>query len=391
MLAQTRCDTVRAVDSERDVRIDFFRGLALLFIFIDHVPGNSLAHLTLRNFAFADAAEAFVLIAGISAAFAYGRGLDRSGLSGARPLWQRLIKLYQAHLLLVATGVALIMGAAWHFENPLYIEHINLTPFWYDPFGAIWRTALLYHQIGYLNILPLYIVLLLWLPVLWKLLKVHLALGLGVSFAIWLIARFFRLNLPAYPDEFGWFFNPLTWQLLFSLGVAAGVLARRGMSLPRTWWLIGPAAAYVLAVLTVMAPWTQIPGLETARVLPYDAFGHFWKSEMPMQRLLSILAVAYLLAVAVRPDSQWLSTKLSQVVIRCGRNALDIFFVGTLLSFVGFIVLLEAGRGVVYQFAVNAIGIAVLGCLGWYLTERKTKAVAAKTSSAEPRAVADPG
>jgi hypothetical protein len=50
--------------NDRDLRIDFLRGLALLFIFIDHIPDNGLAHFTLRNFGFADAAEVFVLLAG---------------------------------------------------------------------------------------------------------------------------------------------------------------------------------------------------------------------------------------------------------------------------------------------------------------------------------------
>ena len=40
----------------RDHRIDFFRGLALIFIFWDHIPHNPLAELTVRNFGFSDAA-----------------------------------------------------------------------------------------------------------------------------------------------------------------------------------------------------------------------------------------------------------------------------------------------------------------------------------------------
>jgi hypothetical protein len=44
----------------RDHRIDFFRGLALIFIFWDHIPHNPLAELTVRNFGFSDAAEIFL-------------------------------------------------------------------------------------------------------------------------------------------------------------------------------------------------------------------------------------------------------------------------------------------------------------------------------------------
>jgi hypothetical protein len=43
--------------SQRDPRIDVLRGFALLTIFVDHVPGNILGMLTLRNFGFADAAD----------------------------------------------------------------------------------------------------------------------------------------------------------------------------------------------------------------------------------------------------------------------------------------------------------------------------------------------
>ena len=42
---------------ERDLRLDFFRGVALLWIFIDHIRGNSLAAITLQRFSFIDAAE----------------------------------------------------------------------------------------------------------------------------------------------------------------------------------------------------------------------------------------------------------------------------------------------------------------------------------------------
>jgi hypothetical protein len=46
----------------RDLRLDACRGLALSFIFIDHIPGNSLAWLTLRNYGFSDTTEVFVFV-----------------------------------------------------------------------------------------------------------------------------------------------------------------------------------------------------------------------------------------------------------------------------------------------------------------------------------------
>src|SRR6478752_7375333 len=57
----------------RDTRLDVLRALALVTIFINHVPGQMLERLTTKNFGFSDAAEAFVLISGIAIGLAYGR------------------------------------------------------------------------------------------------------------------------------------------------------------------------------------------------------------------------------------------------------------------------------------------------------------------------------
>jgi hypothetical protein len=48
--------------TERDLRLDLFRGLSLLFIFIDHIPNNVLSYVTLHSVAFSDAAEVFIFI-----------------------------------------------------------------------------------------------------------------------------------------------------------------------------------------------------------------------------------------------------------------------------------------------------------------------------------------
>jgi hypothetical protein len=64
---------------ERDLRVDFFRGLALWFIFLDHVPSNTIGQFTLRNVGFSDATEIFVFVSGLSAALAYGRSERKLG------------------------------------------------------------------------------------------------------------------------------------------------------------------------------------------------------------------------------------------------------------------------------------------------------------------------
>ena len=78
------------VGSERDLRIDFFRGLALIMIFVNHVPGNMFEIFTSRNFGLTDAAEIFVFLAGYAAALAYGRGIAEQGAwKGGRRIFVR--------------------------------------------------------------------------------------------------------------------------------------------------------------------------------------------------------------------------------------------------------------------------------------------------------------
>ena len=61
----------------RDIRLDLFRGLALWFIFVDHIPVNVVSWLTVRNYGFSDATEIFVFISGYTAVIAYARMMER--------------------------------------------------------------------------------------------------------------------------------------------------------------------------------------------------------------------------------------------------------------------------------------------------------------------------
>ena len=85
-----------------DYRIDFFRGLSLIFIFINHIPDNAFSYLTSRTYALFDSAEVFMFLAGYSAALAYyslvPQGLQAFSLKALR----RARAIWTYHLLLVA-------------------------------------------------------------------------------------------------------------------------------------------------------------------------------------------------------------------------------------------------------------------------------------------------
>ena len=72
----------------RDLRLDLFRGIALWLIFLDHIPGNIVSWITIRNYGFSDATEIFIFISGYTAAFVYGKAMRERGflVAGARML-----------------------------------------------------------------------------------------------------------------------------------------------------------------------------------------------------------------------------------------------------------------------------------------------------------------
>src|SRR5262245_49454218 len=102
-----------AAEGQRDLRLDFFRGLALFFIFFDHIPYNFLTNFTLRSVAFFDAAEVFVFISGYAAALAYGKILRTRGLFEATlRILHRVWQLYVAHVFIFILLAALVSHVA---------------------------------------------------------------------------------------------------------------------------------------------------------------------------------------------------------------------------------------------------------------------------------------
>jgi hypothetical protein len=357
--------------AQRDLRIDFFRGLALLFIFVDHVPDNVLAKFTLQNFGFADAAEVFVLLAGFSAVLAYQRVFEGQGFkAGVSRVFERVRDIYLWHLaLVVISGLGLTL-AANYFGNISYITNIGVHVFSENTTRSTLLAAVLVNQPNMLNILPLYIVLLMfWLPFVLWLLPRNPWQALVLSVGLWAAANLLSANLPSLQHPIGWVFNPFAWQLLITIGALTAHFTRKG-PLPFSRPLMWVAVGYVTFAFLVVAPWTHIPGLETARLFARDLLGSVDKTYLSPWRLANVVALGYLAMILLSPQSRWLSQAWATGIGRCGRHSLEIFCLGTVLSFAGWIVLVEAGYGLALQILVNTIGIGILLGTAWALALR---------------------
>ncbi|MBP0494487.1 OpgC family protein [Pararoseomonas indoligenes] len=343
----------------RDLRVDLARGMALWFIFVDHVPGNVLGRLTIRNVLLCDATEVFVLLAGYAAGIAYGRQMEREGwLRAGTRVAGRCFTLYVAHIFLFVVFTAQVGYSATTLDASAYLDEMHLDPFGDAPYLALLKALLLSYQPAFLNILPLYIVVLGLFALALPLLR-RPGLMLGASVLLYAVARLSDLNLPSWTGG-GWFFNPFAWQLLFAVGAVLGGGAREGGGLRWRPW-IGAACGLVL-VLSFAATLVVYLRRDLIGLLPLpvatvvDAVD---KSALHPFRLLSILALAYLVAHAVPRGAAWLGGAVARPFVLIGQQGLPVFCAGIFLSFLGRLAL-EWREGWAMQLGVNAAGLGAL-------------------------------
>jgi hypothetical protein len=355
----------------RDLRLDFFRGLSLLFIFVDHIPDNLFSYFTLANFVFNDAAEIFVFISGYTATVVFGAVLMRSGASFAMlQVLQRCWTLYVAHIFLFVLFTAQVAYTAQKFENPMFFDEMKVAGFLQEPHVAIVKALTLQFQPEFMGILPLYIVLLLGFAFVLPLLRHAPAAVLAGSVMLYFAVPAFDINLTTYPGG-RWFHNPFAWQILFVIGaICAADSGQLGFVRNKVLFRVCVA---VLAASVGIKLLLMIDG--RFDLLPDGFVQGIWlfldKTELGPLRLLNFLALVIVVVNLVPPDARFLRWKAAHPVILCGQNSLYIFCLGILLSYLGHFVLVEINHSLFFQFLVSAGGIAVMMLAAAFLSWSK--------------------
>lgn len=352
----------------RDIRLDLFRGLALWFIFLDHIPTNIVSWLTVRNYGFSDATEIFVFISGYTAVIAYSRMLDQEGWPRtAARIYRRVWQLYVAHILLFVAFSAQIAWVSIARDTPALIEEMQLLGLGDNPYRAILEAALLKFRPVNLDVLPLYIVLLAAFPFVLPAVVRWPWVVIGLSLALYAATSRLNWNLPAYPDEKVWYFNPLAWQVVFHVGAACAVFGTGLSWLDRfRGTLTALAIAFLLFAAFIALSWHYNP-LErlvpvwVARVIyPID------KTNIDILRFLHFLAIAWLVRLAVPIDAPALKWRIWEPLRRCGEASLLIFCIGTFLALSGQVVVSHYEDSILSQIVVSILGIAIM-CVAAYI------------------------
>jgi hypothetical protein len=318
----------------RDLRIDFFRGVALYMIIVDHIPGDPLSRLTYGRFGFSDAAEVFVFLSGVSCGIVYSRILLRQYLGGLiKAVTRRSLQIYFYYL--IANLITILFIVCTRDAVAIPPNHQAFIVLREAPLGAIWSAILLVSPPELPGILVLYLELtLLIIPTFLLIATYNRMLALTLSASMWCLSQIFPELLPRLADHS--YFNPMAWQFLFCIGMLLGISYgdqeplldrfRTRSWVLLAWSVVGLGLAFKLAQLAVHAH------LAPVTFTLSDATLSRMKETLAPVRLAHFLSVAFLVSTYVKADNSMFRTPIAGALIKSGRCSLQVFCLGALVS-----------------------------------------------------------
>lgn len=344
--------------AKRDPIVDGLRGVCFVFMTIDHFPGSPFVRFSNAKygpFGFFTAALGFVLLSGFASGFVYEGSRVRDGFGAmTRRVGARVRALYATQLVLYATlAIAVMAGfpgvGRWNLD--VYGDH---------PWKALLLSVSMLYEPAYLGLLPMYCVFLVATPFLiWQFDRGRLPYVLAASTLLW-IAAGLLIRLPTNPDgiDFG-AFNPLSYQVVFVVGVAFGIKRLSFSQVPpriRQWMLVG-----AVAVTTLFFALRQEYALQGPIQPTIDRFGMaFSVVQLGPLRLLDFAAFAFLLLLVIRrfrrpertaPAVRWLAF--------IGEHSLPVFAWSILTTYAA-VALLPSSPNRLIGFAGALVAVASL-------------------------------
>ncbi|MCU0900787.1 MAG: OpgC domain-containing protein [Cypionkella sp.] len=353
---------------QRDLRLDFFRGIGMFIILIAHITNNPWTLWIPARFGFSDATEMFVFCSGMASALAFGAVFTRAGwLLGSLRILHRMWQVYWVHLGVFFVTLALMLALDMTGVFPRdEVRALNLGPFITNTGPNLIGLLTLTYVPNYFDILPMYLVILALIPVMMALARVDVRLALLASVALWVLGTA-GLSLPAElwfakPSTRPWFFNPFTWQLVFFTGFAlmAGWLPAPPVRRSLVWVAAG------IVVLSIPFAWGKIISqVEVIRDLRGAAAPLLNKTNFGLLRFVHFLALAYLAWVLAGPmgarlrQTGWRAAAI-RLVCQVGQQSLAVFAASMVLARLLGAVLNLAGGGPWAALVINLAGVALI-------------------------------
>ncbi|SAK52813.1 membrane protein [Caballeronia calidae] len=339
--------------SQRLVELDFFRGLVLLIIVVDHIGGSMLSRFTLHAFALNDAAEVFVFLGGFATATAYVSLAARRSESAARVRFlKRAFELYRAFLVTAALMLVASFLLRPFFGHAPNLALHDLDSLVSEPVSSIAQILTFERQPYLAAVLPMYALFALAVPLMLPLARSKPWLLLGLSLALWAFAPQIGEYMPSVDDTL-WDFNPAAWQLMFVLGVLARCQpVYQRVSASRFGWIVSLGAVALIAGMAYYKLLVLPPVLDSA-----------FKRDLAGTRVVNFLAIAWIAANFARYGIVKEVARRLPWVGALGRDGMVSFVAGTVISLVVDSILFTLTDGLVNVpagLAADAIAIGAL-------------------------------
>ena len=341
--------------------LDLLRGYFLFIIILNHLYfyPSGYEFITGKSALFASAAEGFFLISGIVLGLVRGAKLkDKPFASVSKLLLKRAWQLYLTYVVLVIFFT--LVG--W-----LVMDNPGIKPGVFLPIGDIgamlWGAVTLQYPYGWADYLRLYAIFITFAPLaLWLLRKRLWYVVALISIGVWLL-------YPSDPQPSAWFYQPLSWQLIFFSGFIIGFHWPQIIK----WWsglsnrvrrltvgTVVPLAALTLIGSALLSFGGGLPGIGESLASAHDGIGYlFDKDRLPPARLL--LFALWFVALF------WTFNRFKNPIKKCagwlllpfGENSLYTY---TIHAFVIFFITLIVPRSEVwwYNFIVSSAVVGVI-------------------------------
>jgi hypothetical protein len=322
--------------SGRRLELDAVRGLMLVWITLTHLPTAASTYVN-QPFGIVSAAEGFIFLSALFTGRIYFRMAEHDGYRAMTlKLWVRTLRLYGYHALLLAFVFLVAVPIASRGNRPgLH----NLLDFYFfaGPKRAISEAFLLIYRPPLLDILPMYIIFLVftsaalllarrvgWKPLLWTAFAFYFVAQFGFRSAEHnFMMRFIPTRIPL--NEMG-SFDLWAWQFLWIMGLWFGVRWAQDR-IPLEIWAkraVIPAAMLVCAFFILRRQIAHGFELGAAEFL-------FDKWHLGIMRLVNFAAAATVLVyfqsilkpLAIKP------------LVLMGQSSLQVFCVHLLFCFAG--------------------------------------------------------
>ncbi|MBC6605539.1 OpgC domain-containing protein [Hymenobacter sp. BT188] len=290
----------------------------LILITIDHFLSENdiIKYFTYEFVGWVTAAEGFVFLSGLTAGIVYTRQMLEKGeefVSAATT--KRAWLIYRNHIaILFFAFIAVLFGFGL---NEYWVNHYSL--FSESPYLSIFLGATLLYQPIYLDILPMYAAFIFCVPVVIKYLKKGFIWQLfACSIILYMIPIFKGSHVLTDITQIKvintGFFNLLSWQFLFFLGLFSGFSYCCGKV---NKWMNNKKLLLLLVFLC--------SALFLIKNLQVDLSGLdylFSRDTLGPIRLLNSLSIFFIITFICARKSEWFTFK---PICYLGRNSLEVF------------------------------------------------------------------